>query len=1444
MRKIHFSIIVILMAVMCNLNMKAAINTNDSLRLVNFLNSPSIENNVTNGQQLNSQYNPNNPNTWGSNEEFVWIEDISEELRIVEIRIPNKNLSGTLNLQGCDSLRILNFNYNSIVQLNVTGCKKLDTLTFISNRLENIDLADCTELSYLNCDNNFIAQLNLSNCTKLETLKCRLNNLTFFELLMPTVMPTKCLIGEQRPYKPDEVIAFSNRNVSKGFTIDLTKLKADPNTISWRYNSPDGPEIPPALITKVGDRFTFNESLLDSAICCVMWNGITHKDMKVPTLVFELSYNYNETDLTRLQMFLNSPSAIPNVRNGFAINPNFVLNDPKTFNVKWEPVGVGVAKENRLVEIYEGWTNKRIAGHFDLTGTQYLKTIIVSGNELTGFSFSPTTNVEYFNLANNKVKELDINMHTKLVQLECPNNQITRLNLSKNLGLTNLNCNDNEITELIGLADLKSLRDLRCQNNNLTVLDIANLTNLIRVDCDNNKISELATERLLALNILHANNNQIDSIDLTHSVNLQRLAIKNNGLRYLDLSTLKNVVHLVCDSNELNFRTLLMPNVNISDYERIHLEPQDTIARELFHKMGDIWVANGGIVMDLSGYIPTRGNTYLEWKRADGTVIHRDTNNGRFTIPNSFDGQMLYCELTNDNFPNLVLRTVVFRATYLYNRNDVAKLRAFLDEFSKFGDEENGRTNGREINAVRGLPAYNPEDPATFPVTWTVRGSEKRLELIDWSDIVNIKGIIDLANCNSLTYINLACESNIRRNAVSALILDGCNSLVSVRAPFNQLENVSFRYCTNIEELDVSSNIIASEILIPSRDKIKRINISDNKIPTMNLSGCPQLVVLNVSENKLKTLNLAGNVAIVDLNCANNELTSLSLTDNINIANLHCANNALTSINLTNQKILQNLHIDNNLLSALNFSNSKELISLSCRNNNIAELDFTGVEHVTFLQADNNRLTFTTIKYDKIPNEVFLNPQAAIVPNNLDANCVLTSDTLDLSGFCEIPDNATVYTLKKLNGEIVASNLYKLHRGVYSDFSKDLKGLTLYCEMTNSKFPGLVLTTVRFNTTPPERYNANDVSRLRVFLDSPSKNSGVTNGRTLSPAYRTEDPSTFPVVWKPFNDEYRVTVIRWESANLNGDLYLTHCAELDTLVVTGQNLNKSGISRLVLDGCVQLRYLDCRSNSLRGLTLTNLTRLDYINCSLNSMDNLEFSNTNSVRTLNCSNNNFAELNLNNLTSLSNFDCSNNYLIFAKVRLQRKPDTFLWEPQAKVIPAELVYSSGYQLKKNMIDLRGYGDYIIYELYSDSGDMIHENTSGVFMVEDLDGRTVYVEMTSMQNYFNGFKLRTVTFTVDLSNSVEDIAIIPMDINIYPNPTSDFATISLELLSNIGDGSDDLEINIYDITSNNRGMIYSGNYTHNITFSTHHLPSGFYYLHFRIGDRRVVRMLNIQR
>lgn len=78
-----------------------------------------------------------------------------------EVRVPNSELSGTLNLSGMAHLRAVECGGNTLPTVNVSNCP---------------------ELVYLSCENAHVGTLNITNCAGLTTIKCGENYLNLADM--------------------------------------------------------------------------------------------------------------------------------------------------------------------------------------------------------------------------------------------------------------------------------------------------------------------------------------------------------------------------------------------------------------------------------------------------------------------------------------------------------------------------------------------------------------------------------------------------------------------------------------------------------------------------------------------------------------------------------------------------------------------------------------------------------------------------------------------------------------------------------------------------------------------------------------------------------------------------------------------------------------------------------------------------------------------------------------------------------------------------------------------------------------------------------------------------------------------------------------------------------------------------------------------------------------
>ena len=119
------------------------------------------------------------PDAWGNR--VKW-SNASTNKRIAELRLYEKNLTGSLNLSGLDALKELRCYNNKLTALDVSQNAGLKVLDFGWNQLTQIDVSSNTELTGLSCKNNQLTELDVSKNIKLKELEFDRNALTELDI--------------------------------------------------------------------------------------------------------------------------------------------------------------------------------------------------------------------------------------------------------------------------------------------------------------------------------------------------------------------------------------------------------------------------------------------------------------------------------------------------------------------------------------------------------------------------------------------------------------------------------------------------------------------------------------------------------------------------------------------------------------------------------------------------------------------------------------------------------------------------------------------------------------------------------------------------------------------------------------------------------------------------------------------------------------------------------------------------------------------------------------------------------------------------------------------------------------------------------------------------------------------------------------------------------------
>ena len=337
---------------------------------------------------------------------------------------------------------------------------------------------------------------------------------------------------------------------------------------------------------------------------------------------------------------------------------------------------------------------------------------------------------------------------------------------------------------------------------------------------------------------------------------------------------------------------------------------------------------------------------------------------------------------------------------------------------------------------------------------------------------------LDVSSCSALT--GLSCSSNkltvldlsgftalkglsCYSNELTSLNVSGCTALTQLYCYSNRLTTLDVSYCTALTDLSCYSNQLTS-LNVSGFTALTDLSCFRNELTSLDVSGCPALEIICCYYNELTTLDLSDCTSLARLLCQGNKLTSLDVSGcAATLTSLSCGANKLTSLDVGGcAATLTYLSCYSNNLTVLDVSDCEALTYLGCGTNKLTALNVSGCNVLAEISCYYNELTFTTLPvftgtgYHYFPqNEVQVGSGGKVVVGN----------EIDLSSEAMVDGVKTVYTWYKTDGsEIVPATSVN---GVFSfDQGSDQ---AVYCEMTNTTFPALILKTIKISLIGPAK---------------------------------------------------------------------------------------------------------------------------------------------------------------------------------------------------------------------------------------------------------------------------------------------------------------------------------------------------------------------------------------
>lgn len=221
---------------------------------------------------------------------------------------------------------------------------------------------------------------------------------------------------------------------------------------------------------------------------------------------------------------------------------------------------------------------------------------------------------------------------------------------------------------------------------------------------------------------------------------------------------------------------------------------------------------------------------------------------------------------------------------------------------------------------------------------------------------------VDLSDNNLVGQINqdfpndVIIHLNISNNKLTSLNISEYTSLKSLGCFNNLLTSLDVSRCTDLERLYCTNNFLKSLDVLGCIN-LKTLSCSTNRLTSLDVLECKALESLLCEDNLLTSLDLSGLTALWLLSCGNNQLTSLDVSGNTTLESLSCSTNKLVALDISDCIALRSLGCGQNELTSLNLSGYTNLKELYCVENQMVSLDLSGCMSLTHVQCYSNQLT-------------------------------------------------------------------------------------------------------------------------------------------------------------------------------------------------------------------------------------------------------------------------------------------------------------------------------------------------------------------------------------------------------------------------------------------------------------------------------------------------------
>jgi len=473
----------------------------------------------------------------------------------------------TLNITGKTYLVNLKIEDTPITgTLNLTGMMSLHTLSLKRTQISKLDTTRAWGLTKLELRNNMITSLDLSSNIMLETLDCneQRHDYNNYALL------TSCYVGGAKQLKTIDVSYHDIGELAFTDNPNLTKINCEYNKNLTKLDLSGAPELVTLSAREhslTSLDLTNNPKLVTANLSSSASKALSlgKLDLSKNTALQDMRCSYlgltgitfPNTDSCALTTFYCANNKLTSLNLNNLINlEDFSCADNNISSLT-------LPKNMSKLEYFYGENNAIPSLNFS-TATKLYRLNCSNNNNLSSLDVTACAALEKLYCSDTGISKLDLSKNTKLTILECDDTRLTTLDLSNNTLLESVRCahsgsGDNDTSPKITTLKAKNLPNLQyvnCEGNDIATLDLSGCTALTKIFCIHCGIEKLLLANDTSLKSLDCYDNKISVLDLTNLTNIEGLSCSNNNITKLDLTGCSKLGGLYCANN--NMKTLIV----------------------------------------------------------------------------------------------------------------------------------------------------------------------------------------------------------------------------------------------------------------------------------------------------------------------------------------------------------------------------------------------------------------------------------------------------------------------------------------------------------------------------------------------------------------------------------------------------------------------------------------------------------------------------------------------------------------------------------------------------------------------------------------------------------------------------------------------------------------------------------------------------------------------